>query len=108
MSETKATYTTGRPPDERALRLAAIERKARAKALALASLDGEYAASEVAFATDVRWLLGRLATAEAVVASARRFEARWRIGTGIDAPTCDMADTLRDALAAYDAASKEV
>ncbi len=65
MSETKATYTTGQPPgNELATRLADIERKAKAKALALASLKGKYAASEVAFARDVLWLLDRLAALE--------------------------------------------
>lgn len=46
-------------------------------------------------------------TRDAAIDAARAFEARWRIGTGIDAPTCDKADALVDALAAYDAAVAE-
>lgn len=46
-------------------------------------------------------------TRDGVIDAARAFEARWRIGTGIDAPTCNKADALVEALAAYDAAVAE-
>lgn len=44
------------------------------------------------------------ASALAVIAAAREFEREWREGDGADVLTCDCADALVAALAAYDAA----